>query len=256
MLKSNVLNSFYSKFLFNSVRFVRRGAFKMDTNKAYLRHCTDGEHFDLSFELKNDRVNRLFNFSRKLSEPVDSFLARVKVNVDKAVNKKKKKKSTSDDILSSIALTSNKEEVPKERTCDEVFRPGSAVQLSINEQTFDVIINAPWVLTLNLPTSILANFPTYPSKFEGVYTDKELSEFTWYRSKDKVEWEVVGKNFIYVPSNADINCYLKMSCVPKNEEFEGPVVETETSCQVQASPGECPFERRHAFTKEKLKGQE
>ncbi|CAG9768941.1 unnamed protein product [Ceutorhynchus assimilis] len=227
-------------------------------DKAYLRHNPDGEHFDITFELHGEGIKRKFNLTRKLSESVDSFLTRVKANVDKAVNKKKKRKSTStDDKPLSITLLSNKIEIPKDQSCQEVFYSDNPVQLSINEQAFDVIINSPWVLTLTLPNSILANFPIYPAKFESVFTNTDNSDFLWYKSQDKIEWQKAGKGFIYQPQNTDINCYLKFVCVPRNDDsMAGPEFEAISSCVVQASPGECPFERRHAFTKNKLKGNE
>lgn len=224
----------------------------MDT--AYLRHCPDGERFDITFEVKEERLNRQFNFSRKLSETVDTFVGRVKANVDKALSKKKKKDPSVQ--LATVALLLDNHEVAKDWTCEQLFSAGAPVQLAINERTFNIVINAPLVLTLNLASSFLATFPTYPAKFETLFTEQEISEFVWFKSKDGAQWEPVGEGFIYTPSNTDIDCYLKLSCTPKNHSLTGPICESVSSGKVSASPGECPFENRQAFTKEKLQGSE
>ncbi|XP_050308958.1 2',5'-phosphodiesterase 12 isoform X2 [Anthonomus grandis grandis] len=236
---------------------VLRGAktAKLKMNKAYVRHSPDGEFFDLNFALNGERIKRPFNFTRKVSETVETLLTRVKTNVDKAANKKKKKKDE-EPYSSSVSLMLNSTEVPKEELCERVFVPNENLQLSVNNEVFKIVINSPWVIALKLPTSILAGFPTYPSTFETVYTEKDLSTFTWYSSKDKKNWEPVGNDFIYTPQNSDINHYLKFTCLPRGETSEGPIFEDISTCKVEASPGECPFETRHLFTKHKLVGDQ
>ncbi|KAH1001712.1 hypothetical protein HUJ04_005691 [Dendroctonus ponderosae] len=253
MLSNNFFKLLHSRHTLSCFRLIHRVAVQMDT--AYLRHCPDGERFDITFELKDERLNRQFNLSRKLSETVDAFVVRVKANVDKALSKKKKKKDAPVQ-LATVALLLDNQEVSKDWTCERVFSAGAPVQLAINERTFNVVINAPLVVTLNLASSFLATFPTYPAKFESLFTEQEISEFVWFKSKDETQWEQVGQGFIYTPSNSDIDCYLKLSCTPKNHSLTGPICETVSSGKVAASPGECPFERRQAFTKENLQGTE
>ncbi|KAF7278313.1 hypothetical protein GWI33_008531 [Rhynchophorus ferrugineus] len=210
-------------------------------DKAYLRQCNDGEHFELSFEYKqtNPAVKRVFNFSRKLSEDINALLNRVSINVEKALSKKAKKKKSEGELSKGviIKLSQNNMEVSRDSICGDVFLSGTELILFINDCQYSVIVNSPWVSCLELPNSILANFPVYPTKFESYYTDKDVSEFIWYKSADKTHWEQVV-------------------CIPKNQNANGPTVECETSCTVEASPGECPFERRHNFCKERAQGTE
>lgn len=78
--------------------------------------------------------------------------------------------------------------------------------------------------------------------------------------KGKIEeerWEKIAEGFLYVPGSEDIGCRIKVACVPRSEEDqEGPEVQVEGVNGVEAGPGECPFEIRQRFTKNKLKGVE
>lgn len=234
-------------------------ACKMD--KAYLRHGigNESEHFELTFRYTNPdlKVDREFNFSRRLSEPVSNFLERVNANVEKVL-KKKRKKVAVDEYPEKIGATLllNNTEISGELECSQVFAPENDVVLKVLDNEFKIIINSPWIQTIALPKSILANFPVYPSKFESIYTNKRLSTFTWYKSGNKNGWTETGTGFIYVPLNEDINCFLKLCCIPKNETKEGPPIEVISDVIVQASPGECPFDLRHQFTKQRATGKE
>ncbi|KAL1513901.1 hypothetical protein ABEB36_003240 [Hypothenemus hampei] len=253
---SRVLKLGHLNILLHSSRYLSSCLPKMQ--KAYLRQCPDGEHFDFTFNLQNEQVKRQFNFTRKLAENVDVFLTRVQANLDKAISKKKKKKTEVNQTIEpvSVSLFINEKEVSREDICEQVFKTEGSIQLKINGTVLNVIVNAPWVVNLSLPASILSDFPTYPSKFESIHTDLSLSEFLWSKSKDKREWTDVGTTYIHVPKNSDVNYYLKFSCIPKNDFSIGPKFEAISSCKVEAGPGECPFEERHAFTKEKLSGNQ
>ncbi|KAK5645863.1 hypothetical protein RI129_004327 [Pyrocoelia pectoralis] len=247
----------------SNYRFLHKYIFKMD--KAYLRHVTETEQFQISFRYSDlNRVDRQFNFCRQLKEPVGTFLSRVTTNVSKVVNKKNKKKKTdtADNVQESntvaASLLLNGVEVSDEQICEDLFIPHSSHQivLKLLDKEYSIVINSPWVNSLSLPKSIMSNFPVYPAKFETDLLDRSLSEFNWYRSSDKVNWESVGNGFIYLPINDDINYYLKMTCLPKNEYGTGPFVEIISETCVEASPGHCPFDTRHQFTKDKLVGKE
>ncbi|CAH1175936.1 unnamed protein product [Phaedon cochleariae] len=244
-------------------KFIHKYIFNME--KAYLRYLgEDSNQFEFSFKYKNEdlKIDRQFNFCRKLSENVEVFLSRVTTNVGKIVNKKSKKKMKKenniqlDQTVTALLYLGDKE-LEKTKLCSDVFQIGNHnIVFKLLDRNYEVIINSPWVDSMSLPMSILANFPTYPSKFDTVFTDKELSEFTWSKSVDDTTWTHVGKGFIYIPTNEDINHYLKLSCVPKNENSEGPTAEAVSVCKVDASPGQCPFETRHNFTRERARDNE
>lgn len=55
--------------------------------------------------------------------------------------------------------------------------------LKVLNQTFDVVLNQPWVINIVLPTSIMAGFTVYPSKLEMKYTDKAFCKTEWLKAK-------------------------------------------------------------------------
>jgi 2',5'-phosphodiesterase len=61
----------------------------------------------------------------------------------------------------------------------------------------------------------------------------------------------VGDNhFQYLVQPSDIGYKLKVQCTPKSENNIGPPMEVISKNEVQAGPGQCPFEIRHAFTQD------
>ncbi|XP_064212613.1 2',5'-phosphodiesterase 12 isoform X2 [Tribolium castaneum] len=224
-------------------------------NQAYLRHLTESDRFELTFQYVDPtgRINRQFNFCRQITESATTFTQRVATNIEKIVKKKAKNAPTSSPV--QVSLTVNGSPVSDETTlCKDIFSEQNSVVLSVCEQEFKVVINSPWISGVVLPSSILAGFPVYPTKFESIYTDKTKSEFNWFKSSDKNKWSLVGTGFVYNTNNSDIGAYLKLSCVPKSGDLVGPAAEAISPVQVQACPGFCPFESRHQFTKEKCSG--
>lgn len=259
-----ILTQFKCCQLYIQLRKVHKYIYSMD--KAYYRQ-KDNEHFQFNFEYNNTElnVNRQFNFSRQLTETVGTFLNRININVEKALIKKikrKKKKNIENadneiiepEISSNILLDNS--EVNSEILCKDLFKLQNKLILKVLEKSYIVVINSPWIDGAALPDAILARFPVYPSRFESVNTDKKLSEFIWFKSKDKIDWTRIGEGFIHMPANEDIDTYLKLHCIPRNEHTEGPTVELVSDITVQADPGYCPFETRHKFTQQKTQGKE
>lgn len=243
---------------YQQFRLIHKYIFKMD--KAYVRHLTETEQFEFTFHYINPdlKVDRPFNFCRQLSETVDSFLNRISTNVEKIVIKKNKRKKTEtgeNNVDLNIGLYLNNEDVPKEKICKDVFQAGNQVKLNILNSSYEVIINSPWVKTLELPTSILATYHVYPSKLETGFTNDQDNVFIWYRSKDNKNWSEVSRKYLYVPSEDDVGYFLKLSCIPRNGDTEGPISEVISKTPVTAAPGKCPFEIRHEFTKEHTVGK-
>lgn len=235
-------------------------------DKAYLRRLTESEQFNFAFRYVDPdlKLDRQFNFNRRLSEDVDAFLLRVATNFEKVAAKKmklkkKKNEKTEEDTEEKkieVSLFVDNNEIARNSICSEVFLPGKHIVLKLESKSFKIVVNSPWIDAISLPSSMLATFPVYPSKFESVFTEKELSTFVWTKSKDKKTWTDVGNGFIFTPSNDEIDHYLKLSCTPKNSSNEGPCTETISECKVEASPGKCPFDTRHEFTKERASGNE
>ncbi|XP_018377460.1 PREDICTED: 2',5'-phosphodiesterase 12 isoform X3 [Trachymyrmex cornetzi] len=152
-------------------------------------------------------------------------------------------------------LLKNDVKVDGDTLCESLLQDSAELKLVIFEKTFLVKRNAPYITKISLPSCILAGFPTYPSKFESLYTDTKRSIFDWYRN-DPVNkpnsWTHVGNGYLYVPSVTDIGRHLKISCEPRNESDSGSKMEIQSKNVVEAGPGECPFDIRHQFTKHKL----
>lgn len=158
-----------------------------------------------------------------------------------------------------IMLLKNDVKVDGDALCESLLQDSAELKLIIFEKTFLVKRNAPYIIRISLPSSILAGFPAYPSKFESLYTDKKQSTFDWYKNdsinKKPNSWTHVGTGFLYIPSVTDIGCHLKVSCEPRNESDSGNRMEVESKNVVEAGPGQCPFDTRHQFTKHRLSGR-
>lgn len=61
-------------------------------------------------------------------------------------------------------------------------------------------------------------------------------------------WTRVGSARVHVPSNQDIGCRLKLRCTPKEGGRSGPAKELVSVSAVEAGPGVCTFDGRHAYT--------
>lgn len=234
-------------------------------DKAYLRHLIGSSRFEITFRYVDPElgIDRQFNFNRNLTETIDIFLTRIVTKVEKVVSKKSKKKKKKNEAIEEVVekkpdvcLLIESTEVVRDAICSDVFLSGKNIILKVESTNFEIVVNSPWIDAVLLPASILATFPVYPSKFETVFTDTELSKFVWSKSKDKKVWVDIAIDYICTPSNEEIDHYLKLSCTPKNSLCEGPCTEVVAECKVEASPGRCPFDNRHEFTKTRTNGNE
>lgn len=197
--------------------------------KAYFRYSNGDDQYHLSFvfndELKG--VNRQFNFSRRCDENVGSLISRINTNVEKAMSKKKKKRKTKDSPTPEdenkkiiTKMIQNGEVISEDTSCMEVLKPNAKIVLQVVENKYHVLINAPWISNMTLPSSILAGYLLYPIKFEGVFIERDMCQFSWYRSEGKnpnpalLKWEKVGDTFTYMTSSADIGNKIKFACIP------------------------------------------
>lgn len=244
-----------------------------DMNKAYFKRAPDNR-CNITFRYKNEphKIDRVFNFSRDMNEKILVCLDRIKTNVEKELNKKvnKKKKKSKDVTIENqvetvqvqVALCRNQESLS-----DIAFNDLLAFEdiysdsyfLTILEDNYNIVFNCPWVTEIKMPTSILANYYVYPSKLELEYSDQDHSSITWFRGLPKdneshIIWEEVATGYTYLAKSADIGYKLKVVCIPRSAEREGPSAESISKCEVQADPGPCPFDTRHLFTQDRLSG--
>ncbi|XP_004527106.1 2',5'-phosphodiesterase 12 [Ceratitis capitata] len=250
---------------------------KIEMDKVYLRNDGANQDLHISFRFTDEemRVDRDFNFCRKMNENIDDALARIRNNIEKEINKKNKKgKKKSTDQTQEVAkcnlnmipveiVRSDLVEKVENMTFEKLLAKCSDLKLRVMDKNFEIVYNMPWVLSLSLPTCILAGFRVYPSKVEIQFADRKNSVGNWYKAKKPssgdmlrgADWTHCGSGFHYDTDNSDIGYFLKFQLTPGNEAGQlGPSVEQITKNEVQPGPGQCPFELRHSFTKHRLSG--
>lgn len=243
--------------------------FHLNMNEAIVFYEEGSKKFEMSLRYTNPELNidRHFNFERQVDEPISTFLNRIDKNISnfvmKKVNRKKKKQKQEETTVqvpesnvenNRVKFVRNETVLNGDLTCMSILDSPSDVKLIVFDTEYVLKQNVPFIAKIELPSSILIDFPTYPSKFEATNVDKTKSTFNWYRS-DKKGWIHVGEGFLYLPKKSDLGCRLKLSCVPRNDIQSGPTIEVVSNDIVQVGPGPCPFDTRHAFTKEKLSGK-
>lgn len=244
-------------------------------DKVYLRNPENSEELHITFRYANQalKVDRDFNFCRRMNECVDEALTRIRNNVEKEFNKRNKKKPKT-----APAAEENLPEKPKDILV-ELRRSGcddkilgitfaellsdltKGLKLQVIDKSFDIVLNQPWVIGLQLPSSIMSGYLVYPLKLDLQFAQREHSLGQWYKSPklpsgvgtDKTVWEPCGEGLIYQVSPADIGYYLKLIVTPRNEDgLCGPTTEHISKSPVEAGPIDCPFEKRLRYTTEPL----
>lgn len=200
----------------------------MNQNKCYFRHIRNEteDKIDISFLFKVENSVRQFNFSRSPTESLKSLATRISTNVQKAIKKaNKKKKNAEESNIEVNFVTAKDNPVPQQTLCKDLFNLGDPLKLKIYDQLYEAVFNAPWVVNINLPQSILAGFPVYPEHFVSHFIDKSKTTFNWYIgtafnengneiSDIHITWELVGNGRFYTPSPQDISKKLKLECIP------------------------------------------
>ena len=246
-----------------------RPKLQLNMNEALLRYEEGSDNFEVSLRYVNPDLNldRQFNFNRNVNEPISNFLRRVDANINsytmKKLNKKKKKRPHESELLNdmmdsfknkTIKLVRDNSALDGDIICRSILEDPANIKLVIFDTEYTLKCNVPCITKIELSSSILVGFPTYPSKIESLHVDIAKSAFAWYK-QEKQEWIPVGEDYLYVPSISDMGCKLKVKCTPKNDEQVGPSIEAESNNVVEAGPGPCPFEIRHNFTNSKLSGK-
>ncbi|KAM7005466.1 2',5'-phosphodiesterase 12 [Tautogolabrus adspersus] len=141
----------------------------------------------------------------------------------------------------------------------EAWQDGAVLQ--VGDVKYSVQRNAPTFTNAELPVSLLAGFPVCPN-LELEFGNLQDCEFTWYKENtpntspeaaagapaEDGGWTEVGCGRVHVPSNQDIGFRLKLRCTPKDGERSGQVKELISVGAVEAGPGVCTFDNRHAYT--------
>ncbi|KAH8302544.1 hypothetical protein KR044_008133 [Drosophila immigrans] len=243
-------------------------------DKVYLRNARDTEELHITFRYANEalKVDRDFNFCRRMDECIDEALIRIRNNIEKEANKRNKKKSKKgapDEELAPQTTASPGEIVVG------IHRKGSVdsiagitfnellsdqtqkLQLRVMDKSLDILLNQPWIAGLQLPSSIMAGYLVYPLKLQLQFATRQHSIAQWYKTlkptSTKAEWTPCSEKLIYQVTEEDIDYFLKLVVTPGNEQgIFGPPVEYVTTSPVQAGPRQCPYETRQQYTKQPL----
>ncbi|XP_013200463.1 2',5'-phosphodiesterase 12 [Amyelois transitella] len=237
---------------------------EMNLNKCYFRYVQEEERIDISFLYKIKDSVRQFNFSRKPTETLETLLNRIGTNINKAIKKGNKKNSDNNYDLEIMMLDAKDNAIASNSTCKDLFSTQTPIKIKIHNNIYEAVFNVPWVVSLNLPLSILAGFPVYPEQFVLQYAEKSQSKYEWFKGlsinekgneiiESHIKWELVGEGFTYSPTNDDVGRKLKVECTPSNGEISGPTIAAISKNLVEAGPGICPFETRHKYTSTQLK---
>ena len=263
-----------------------------NNNVAILRKLKDNEKFTLSFRLKSERlggINKQFNMCRNLNENTSEFITRLAFNIERVYSKKLKNKKVKVDIPSSeeLDVIFYRNGIPIEdqslKIQDILFEPNA--EFSVIGEKFTIDIDPPLVEGAKLPNTLMSGFMVYPVKFKLESAHKFDSHYEWFVSRElfnnqekdadnknteamttkelkaskevnvqHLSWIKKAEGFYFVPSNEDINRYIKFVCHPKCGDRPGIDFEMVSKTTVSAGPGDCPFIKRHAFTTEVCKG--
>ncbi|KAL3854954.1 hypothetical protein ACJMK2_014189 [Sinanodonta woodiana] len=246
--------------------------------KLSVRCVPEDDKIQISFEYShNGGTARIYNSERLKIEELGKTLARIEANIRKVVEKKKKKHKPNSDQHSTepengeelvLGLYHSLQKVGDEIPVKDAFTDGAVFKICSTE--FVVECNPPTVMSIDLPKSIMAGFPTMP-KVQYEFTNLADCTFSWSRMKkastsgkggsknnaekkkgadsssDSIE---VANTLMYTPPTSDIGYHLKFSVTPCQGEISrnDRRLEEISKVEVTAGPGPCPFETRHLYT--------
>ncbi|XP_017773871.1 PREDICTED: 2',5'-phosphodiesterase 12-like [Nicrophorus vespilloides] len=192
------------------------------------------------FEL-DDQIN----ISVLSYETINEFMGYISDKINKLIHTNMGKEN-GNHVVDLKVLFKNRSKLVS--TCNTVKHLESLKHLtfSILGIDFPVLINAPLIQGMKLPEIIFHGHSVSAINFKFTFVDNDLSSFTWYKSKDKIEWEQVGRQFNYLVKKTDADHYLKLECLPINSQHTGEVfsvISQNVVCAIPQLPV-CPFEDR------------
>lgn len=186
--------------------------------------------------------SRKIHLCRSPDDTINTFIDRLSIKLSLSYGKKNIEKPKKSDISIKI----NGITVSPDSTCGEIFDENeSNITLQIKDNIFKVIVNAPIINDLKLGIPPYKGLMLYPLAFEKGYNVSILhNKYLWYRVNSKEEIEV-GTEMTYIPTENDVNHFLKLVCKPYNEKGQvGPTAEILSSLVQENNIEIYPFENR------------
>lgn len=195
----------------------------------------------VAFKFKNRMppMDKTYAFWLGADDPVESTLEAIRDKIGNEMRIRIKLGMTydaSDEDLRALAngefknfdvaiLDENGEQLQeinwKEYFSDESKTPAS-VQIKMQGKNYRVEFNSPFVVWLDLPSTIIVGDDCYPIDVDLVDTSKDKCIYKWYkglpisdssRDNNKIEWKLCGEAFSYRVTTDDIGYKLKVSPV-------------------------------------------
>ncbi|XP_070759383.1 2',5'-phosphodiesterase 12 [Enoplosus armatus] len=249
------------RLLTSSPRTLTRACRLLGRMESAVVRCLPGEpKLTISFCLDGSHKHML----RDQGEALGKVLARISNSITKGQGKaKKSKKNKGQQPCETpepavVKLYYDGDEVADTVLNSEAWQDGAVLQ--VGDVKYSVQRNAPTFTTAELPVSLLAGFPVCPN-LEVEFGNLQDCEFTWFKESapntspeaagvpgQDGGWTEMGCGRVHVPSNKDIGYRLKLRCTPKDGRRSGPVKELVSVGAVEAGPGVCTFDNRHAYT--------
>lgn len=242
------------------------------SNKVYVQTYPENEMMTISFTYVINGNSKQFNLYRRKSEPLSSCIDRIKCSLFKVNKSRREGKSDAKDASKDIhvEITMNGSIIDPEKTINaDAWIDGVSVDL--NGSPYIVRTDCPAVKSMTLPSRIMKGFITLVN-VNLVNCDNDNCEILWYRQisaqerremiekglaeEDQVHyddrnfWYKLSKGLTYCPGDEDLAHYIKVVCLPSDGTKKGPEYSCLSFSPVELGPSECPFEKRHLYTRD------
>lgn len=219
--------------------------------------------FSFDYTCTENNIPNAFSYTLYPGDKIEDLQKKIQISIQNTIKRKlqkEAKESTSEEKADTktqvkpvlVKIVQNGKDMGVMH-CKQFNDVTKDVQLIINDYKYNVLINKPCVVRLVLPKCLYVEFPVHLSDFSSILCDSNQNkQFMWHKSTDKTNWVKIAESNVYVPTAEDVDCYLKVGCVPKNAKDTGILRETISEEKVKIFTEKCPFERRHTHTTEGL----
>lgn len=183
--------------------------------------------------------SRRINLCRRPNDTLQQILDRIKLKCNEFY-------ASEGYAVNNISIKVNKIAVPNNSKCVDIFKQNTSnITLEIDSYILQVVYNLPMINAAKLYTPVYKGLMLYPFAIENSYhISLKSCIYKWYKLESKLEVKV-GNEIIYIPTENDVGCCLKLVIIPSNEEGKfGPDIELYSSTVKKNIVDKYPFENR------------